>query len=164
MGTIKKAAEHKYQIQRDYAILKAREEGYETPIAISKALGISYGVVEYTLQTYKAIADCGEEYEYIDIALELCELLDEAGCDVDRCITLIMKALWVEGFNTRDKIAAIDADKLEELTRGHRIHRAGKKATDVFLNWQKSYADAAKAKAAAKAKTKKKVSAKSTAK
>lgn len=163
MKTMVRSPRRKYQIQRDYDILKARDEGFETPTMIAHLLGVTYDVTQHTLQTYKMIADHGDEYDYIDIALELCELLDEAGCDVDRCVTLIMRALWVEGFNTRKKIAAIDADKLEELVNGHRIHRAGKKATEVFLTWQKSYAEAEKA-AKAKPKAKKKTTVKVAAK
>lgn len=140
----KKETERKFQIQRDLDILKARDNGFDTPVMIEKELGISYAIAFHTFENYKMIAAHGDEYEYIDIALELCELLDEAGCNADRCTTLIMRALWVEGFNTRAKIGKIPEDKLEALVNGHRIHRAGKKAVEVFLNWQKSYAKPAK--------------------
>lgn len=150
----KKAIMRKYQIQRDFDILHARDNGYDTPTMIAHALGVTYDVAQHTLQTYRMIADHGDEYEYIDISLELCELLDDAGCDVDRCVTLIMRELWINGFNTREKIAEITEDELEMLIHGHRIHRAGKKATDVFLNWQNGYAEAMEKKKAREAKAK----------
>lgn len=155
----KKTIKRKYQIQRDFDILQARDNGYDTPTMIANSLGVTYDVAKHTLKTYRMIADHGDEYEYIDISLELCELLDEAGCDVDRCLTLIMRELWINGFNTRDKIAKITEDELEMLIHGHRIHRAGKKATEVFLMWQLGYAEALRKRKAEKAKPKSRTSA-----
>ena len=65
--------------------------------------------------------------------------MDEAGCDgdIDLCMTLILNELWVNGYNTRSKIAKMTAAQRMEIGSSHRFMRAGVRATEAFDTWLK---------------------------
>ena len=143
----------KYKISRDWDILELNIADGLTVKEIASVVGVTESCVRHTLSTFSTIDERGDAQEYIDLGLELCDYLDEAGCgsDIDRCMTMILKELWVRGFNTRPKIAKITAAQLEEVLASHRVRRAGFKAVDALNKWL----TALKAELKVKKKTKK---------
>jgi len=129
----------KYRIARDWDILELREsKGLEVKEIVS-LVGVTETTVRYALTRFKTIGERGDEREYIDLGLEFCGYLDEAGCDgdIDRCMTLILNELWVNGYNTRSKIAKMTAAQRMEIGSSHRFMRAGVRATEAFDTWLK---------------------------
>lgn len=129
----------KFKIARDWDILELKEGKGLTVKEIMPLVGVTETTVRYTLTRLKTIGEIGDEYEYIDLGLELCGYLDEAGLDsdVDRCMTLILNELWVRGFNTRPKIAKMTTTQRMEIGSSHRFARAGVRATEAFDAWLK---------------------------
>ena len=151
-----------YKIARDLDILEMSSVQGMTVKEIAATLQVSKSLVWHTLSALSNIDNYGngdgDIYDYLDIGLEVAAMLDEAGCgpDIDRCTTLIMNELWVNGFYTREKIGNMTDDEIERFKASHRIHRAGYFAVECFLAWQAEvHRDTM-----AKAKTKKKRTAK----
>ena len=129
----------KFKIARDWDILELKEGKGLTVKEIMPLVGVTETTVRYTLARLKSIGERGDEYEYIDLGLELCGYLDEAGLDsdIDRCMILILNELWVNGYNTRAKIAKMTTAQRMEIGSSHRFARAGVRATEAFDAWLK---------------------------
>lgn len=132
----------RYKVYRDWDIFELKNDGM-TVGEIAKTTGYTDSCIRHTLAWIKTIDSRGDICEYLDLGLELCSWLDEAGCDadIDRCMTLIMRELWVRGYNTRAKIAKLTKAQLDEILMSHRLTRVGAKGTGAFLDWLKALKD-----------------------
>ena len=155
--TKKEPAKPKYKISRDFDILEMAVHQYMTPKEIAPIVGVTESCVRHTLSVLNNIDILGDVYDYIDMGLELAARLDEAGCeaDTDRCVTLIMNELWINGFITRDKLANMMEDEIDNFLMSHRIKRASGLAQEAFCAWQADVKEEMASKAKPKAKAKK---------
>jgi len=144
----------KYKIVRDWDILELKEGKGLTVKEIVPLVGLSESTVRHTLDRFEMIGERGDEHEYIDLGLELCGYLDEAGLgsDIDRCMSLILNELWVNGYNTRVKIAKITVDQRMEIGSSHRFARLGVKGANVFDAWLKDLKAESKVRVGKKSK------------
>lgn len=140
---------------RDYFIWDSHENLGKSSKEIAAELGISQPTVSHVLKTCEMIERLGDIGYYFDLGIEIADVLDNAGIDPDKCTAHVIRALWVEGFNTRAKIAAMTEYDLERVCGCRRMRRAGYEARDVFLTWQSELAAESKKPAKKPAKTKK---------
>lgn len=141
-----------YKIARDWNILVMSNEAGMTVKEIAPIAGVTESCVRHSLATFKAVGYRGDIDEYIDLGLELCCYLDDAGCDADinRAMSLILNELWVRGFNTRAKITKMTVAQRMEIGGSHRFVRAGVKAVGAFDAWLKAMKNEVKTSAKAK--------------
>ena len=139
--TVKKeAVQANYKIARDWNILEMSNGEGMSVKEIAANVGVTESCVRHSLATFKAVGYRGDIDEYIDLGLELCCYLDDAGCDadIDRAMSLILNELWVRGFNTRAKITKMTVAQRMEIGGSHRFVRAGVKAVGAFDAWLKA--------------------------
>lgn len=137
-----------YKLARDWSILEMSEKEGMAVKEIAATVGVTESCVRHSLATFKAVRYRGDTDEYIDLGLDLCCYLDDAGCDadIDRAMSLILNELWARGFNTRAKITKMTVAQRMEIGGSHRFVRAGVKAVGAFDAWLKAMKDEAKAK------------------
>lgn len=148
----KEAVQANYKIARDWNILEMSNEEGMSVKEIAANVGVTESCVRHSLATFKAVGYRGDVDEYIDLGLDLCCYLDDAGCDadIDRAMSLILNELWTRGFNTRAKITKMTVSQRMEIGGCHRFVRAGAKAVGAFDAWLKAMKDEAKTSAKAK--------------
>lgn len=129
---------------RDYFIWDSHENLGKNNKEIAAELGISPSTVSHALKTCEMIERLGDIGYYFDLGIEIADVLDNAGIDPDKCAAHVTRALWVEGFTSRMKIAAMTEDEIEKVSGCRRMRRAGYAARDAFLKWQSELAKAPK--------------------
>lgn len=121
---------------RDYFIWDSHENLGKSNKEIAAEIGISLSSVSHVLKTCEMLARVGDVANYFDLAIEIADVLDNAGLDPDKCAAHVVRAIWIEGYTSRLKIAAMTPDEIERVSHSKRMRRAGYVARDAFLIWQ----------------------------